>query len=79
EEGAAKVTRNDAVRVAKRAAAAMGLKSSKIALIDQLFAASKPADWTTAGVAPVVWPSNERLARDLGISISTMKHHLNGL
>lgn len=79
EEGAPRVARKDAVRVAKRAAAAMGLKSSKIALIDQLFAASKPADWTTAGVAPVVWPSNERLARDLGITISTMKHHLNGL
>ncbi|OAM74427.1 hypothetical protein A3840_15875 [Devosia elaeis] len=56
----------------------MGLKSAKIAMIDQLFACSKPADWQ--GVAPpIVWPSNARLARGMGVSVSTMKHHLNGL
>lgn len=75
---AARVTRNAALKVAKLAAAAMGLKSAKIAMIDQLFACSKPGDWQ-GEVAPVVWPSNARLARSLGISVSTMKHHLNGL
>lgn len=74
-----KVTRIAALTVAKRAAAAMGLKSSKIALIDQLFGCSKAVDWDTTGVAPVIWPSNDRLARSMGICISTMKHHLNGL
>lgn len=73
------VTRTAALAVAKRAAAALGLKAAKIALIDQLFACSRAVDWTTPGVAPVVWPSNARLARSLGISVSTMKHHLNGL
>ena len=73
------VTRAAALKVAKLAAAAMGLKSSKIALIDQLFACSKPADWQNVGVAPIVWPSNARLAARMGVGISTMKHHLNGL
>lgn len=79
QPGAGRVTRAAALKVAKLAAAAMGLKSSKIAMIDQLFACSKANDWTADGVSPVVWPSNARLARSLGISISTMKHHLNGL
>ncbi|NTA59818.1 replication protein C [Agrobacterium tumefaciens] len=73
------VTRTMALQVAKRAAAAMGLKSTKIAMIDQLFAFTKPRDWTDEGVRPVIWPSNETLARRLGITISTMKHHLTGL
>lgn len=73
------VARTAALQVAKRAAAAMGLKAAKIALIDQLFAASKPADWRTPGQPPIVWPSNARLARSLGLSVSTMKHHLKGL
>ena len=79
EPGTKCVTRPAALNVAKLAAAAMGLKTAKLALIDQLFASSKPADWTRPGVAPVVWPSNERLARRLGVKVSTMKHHLNGL
>jgi replication initiation protein RepC len=73
------VSRTGALRVAKRAAAAMGLKAAKIALIDQLFAASKPGDWGVPGSAPIVWPSNASLAHNLGVSISTLKHHLNGL
>lgn len=73
------ISRNEALRIAKLAAAAMGLKSSKIALIDQLFAYSQKADWTDPARPPIVWPSNDALARSLGISVSTMKHHLNGL
>ena len=73
------VSRNDALRIAKLAAAAMGLKSSKIALIDQLFACSKASDWESKKRKPIVWPSNSRLAQRMGIGVSTMKHHLNGL
>ncbi|AEI04450.1 replication protein C (plasmid) [Afipia carboxidovorans OM5] len=73
------VTRTAALQVAKRSAAAMGLKAAKLALIDQLFAASKSVDWSTPGRPPIVWPSNARLARSLGLSISTMKYHLKGL
>lgn len=73
------VGRNEALKIAKLAAAAMGLKSSKIALIDQLFACSKKSDWEARGTPPIVWPSNARLAQRMGIGISTMKHHLNGL
>ena len=77
--GARRITRKAALTVAKRAAAAMGLKAAKLALLDQLFGGSKAQDWTDDGVAPIVWPSNAGLAHKLGISISTMKHHLNGL
>jgi len=73
------VSRTGALRVAKRAAAAMGLKAAKIALIDQLFAVSRPGDWGVPGQAPIVWPSNASLAQSLGVSVSTLKHHLNGL
>ncbi|WP_298966901.1 plasmid replication protein RepC [uncultured Roseibium sp.] len=73
------ISRNEALKIAKLAAAAMGLKSSKIALIDQLFACSKKSDWEANATPPIVWPSNSRLAQRMGIGISTMKHHLNGL
>lgn len=79
QPGARRVTRNAALSVAKRAAAALGLKAAKLALLDQLFGSSKPQDWTSEGAAPIIWPSNAHLAHKLGISVSTMKHHLNGL
>ena len=74
-----RISRIEALKTAKRAAAALGLKASKIALIDNLFAYSKPADWNDADVTPVVWPSNDLLARKLGVKVSTLKHHLKGL
>ena len=74
----ATISRADAIRVAKRAAAAMGLKTAKLAMLDALFGFSKAVDWN-AGSRPVVWPSNATLARRLSISISTAKHHLRGL
>jgi replication initiation protein RepC len=79
QAGARRITRSAALSVAKRAAAALGLKTAKLALLDQLFGSSKPQDWTSEGVAPIIWPSNAHLAHKLGISVSTMKYHLNGL
>lgn len=52
--GTRRITRVAALKAAKRGAAAMGLKASKIALIDQLFAFTKAHDWTDDGVAPVI-------------------------
>nr|WP_234906961.1 plasmid replication protein RepC [Rhizobium rhizogenes] len=72
-------SRTQALQVAKRFASAIGLKAAKIALIDQLFAFSKTLDWSDAETVPVVWPSNELLARRLGIKVSTLKYHLAGL
>ncbi|NTG30093.1 replication protein C [Agrobacterium rhizogenes] len=72
-------SRTQALQVAKRYASAIGLKAAKIALIDQLFAFSMAMDWTDTQAIPVVWPSNELLARRLGIKISTLKYHLAGL
>lgn len=72
-------SRTQALQVAKRFASAIGLKAAKIALIDQLFAFSKTLDWSYTQTVPVVWPSNELLARRLGIKVSTLKYHLAGL
>jgi replication initiation protein RepC len=72
-------SRIQALQVAKRFASAVGLKAAKIALIDQLFAFSKAADWSDTETTPLVWPSNELLARRLGIKVSTLKYHLAGL
>ncbi|MGV1861688.1 plasmid replication protein RepC [Rhizobium rhizogenes] len=72
-------SRTQALQVAKRFASAIGLKAAKIALIDQLFAFSKTLDWSDTETVPVVWPSNELLARRLGIKVSTLKYHLAGL
>lgn len=73
------VKRIDALRVAKASAAAMGLGAAKIALLDLLFASSKPADWETPGRPPIVWPSNAMLARKLGVAVNTVRYHLRGL
>lgn len=73
------VKRIEALQVAKRAAAALGLKAAKIAMIDKLFGFSPAADWNSKDANPIVWPSNQLLAQQLGLSISTARHHLRGL
>jgi replication initiation protein RepC len=73
------VKRIEALQVAKRAAAAVGLKAAKIAMIDKLFGYSPAADWTRMDASPIVWPSNDVLARQLGLSVSTARYHLRGL
>jgi len=73
------IRRVDALQLAKRAAAAMGLKAAKIAMIDKLFGYSPAGDWESKDASPIVWPSNDALARQLGLSVSTTRHHLRGL
>ncbi|GHD23850.1 plasmid replication protein RepC [Tianweitania populi] len=73
------VKRIEALQVAKRAAAALGLKAAKIAMIDKLFGYSPAADWNSKDANPIVWPSNQVLAQQLGLSVSTARHHLRGL
>ncbi|MCW8060570.1 plasmid replication protein RepC [Agrobacterium tumefaciens] len=73
------IKRIEALQLAKRAAAAMGLKAAKIAMIDKLFGYSPSGDWGSKVANPIVWPSNEALARQLGLSVSTARHHLRGL
>ncbi|TCQ02650.1 replication initiation protein RepC [Rhizobium sp. PP-F2F-G36] len=73
------ITRTQALQVAKRAAAAIGLGSAKIALLDVLFGFSKASDWSNPTSNPIIWPSNTVLAFRLGVSVSTMRHHLRGL
>lgn len=73
------VKRVEALQVAKRAAAALGLKAAKIAMIDKLFGYSPAADWNSKDANPIIWPSNQVLGEQLGLSISTVRRHLRGL
>lgn len=46
------VKRIEALQVAKRAAAALGLKAAKVAMIDNLFGCSPAADWNSKDASP---------------------------
>lgn len=48
-------------------------------MIDKLFGYSPAVDWNNKDASPIVWPSNQLLAQQLGLSISTTRHHLRGL
>lgn len=57
----------------------MGLKAANTAMIDKLFGYSPAADWICMDASLIVWRSNDALARQLGLSVSTARYHLRGL
>ena len=64
QEGAPHVSRTKALGAARQYAAADGFNAAALALLDQLFACSRPQDWShDGGVGPIVHPSNAWLAR----------------
>ncbi|MBF9235602.1 plasmid replication protein RepC [Microvirga alba] len=63
----------------KKAARAIGLTLRGVALIDMLFATSEDQDWTTQGVRPVVWPSNDWLCDQTGLSLTSVRRHMREL
>jgi replication initiation protein RepC len=54
----------------------MRIPRSVIQVIDTLFAWTKAQDWT-AGQTPIVWPSNEKLAQKLGVSVRQVQNLLD--
>ena len=70
------VTQAAALGVLKRAAPYIGVDLRIISLVDLLFAWTKPQDWR-GGQLPVVWPSNDVLARKLGVSVRQVQKRLN--
>ena len=62
--------------VLKRAAPYIEVDLRVVALVDLLFAWTKPQDWR-GGQVPVVWPSNDVLARKLGVSVRQVQKRLN--
>lgn len=70
------VTPSMALSALKRAAPYMGIDMRVVAIVDLLFAWSRPDDWKP-GALPVVWPSNEMLALLLGKSVRQVQNLLN--
>ena len=80
QDDAPRRARTHCLRMLKLAAPRLGIDPIKLALIDVLFACSKPVDWTDHdGIGPVVWPSNILLARRMNMRVNTMRYHLRGL
>jgi len=76
-----RVSKREAVMAAMRVAAALGLSAGAQTLLNALFAASSPLDWTEDGGSspPIVWPSNERLCQQIGATLPTVKRYVRSL
>lgn len=70
-----RATYGKALSAFKRAAANIGAGARIVRLIDLLFAWTKPQDWEE-GRQPLVWPSNERLAEELGVEVRQVQNLL---
>lgn len=69
------VTRSMALGALKRARRYMSIPPRLVALMDELFKYSRDGDWRD-GRIPTVWPSNEMLARELGVSVRQVQNLL---
>ncbi|ODU68784.1 MAG: hypothetical protein ABT11_15170 [Novosphingobium sp. SCN 66-18] len=70
-----RATHGQALAAFKRAASSIGAGARIVRLIDLLFAWTKKQDWEE-GRQPLVWPSNERLAEELGIEVRQVQNLL---
>ncbi len=72
------VPKSQAIVAAKKVAAAIGLKSQDLLLLDTFGAVTQPQDWEQ-GRRPIVWPSNNFLMEQTGFSLTTLRLHLRRL
>ncbi|MBB4581561.1 replication initiation protein RepC [Rhizobium aethiopicum] len=72
------VSKNQAMLAVKRVAPAIGLKAGDLMLLDTLVVFTKACDWEE-GARPIVWPSNDYLVENTGLSLSALKRHLRRL
>jgi replication initiation protein RepC len=70
-----RASHGQALAAFKRAASSIGAGARIVRLIDLLFAWTKRQDWEE-GRQPLVWPSNERLAEELGIEVRQVQNLL---
>jgi replication initiation protein RepC len=71
------VSPSNALSALKRAAPYMAIPLRVVALVDLLFAWTKPQDWQGGDSLPVVWPSNELLGQKLGVGVRQVQKLLN--
>lgn len=72
------VPKSQAIIAAKKVAAAIGLKSQDLLLLDMFGAVTQPQDWEQ-GRRPIVWASNNFLMEQTGFSLATLKRHARRL
>lgn len=68
------IPKNRSVTAVKRVAAAIGVKSQDLLLLDTLCAFTQPQDWEE-GRRPIIWASNDYLMEQTGFSLTTLKRH----
>ncbi|MDA8586722.1 plasmid replication protein RepC [Rhodobacteraceae bacterium] len=72
------IPKTQAIVAAKKVAAAIGLKSQDLLLLDTFGAVTQPQDWEQ-GRRPIVWPSNNFLMEQTGFSLTTLRAHVRRL
>ena len=72
------IPKTQAIVAAKKVAAAIGLKSQDLLLLDTFGAVTQPKDWEQ-GRRPIVWPSNNFLMEQTGFSLTTLRVHVRRL
>ena len=72
------VPKSQAIVATKKVAAAIGLKSQDLLLLDTFGAVTQPQDWEQ-GRRPIVWASNNFLMEQTGFSLATLRRHVRRL
>lgn len=72
------IPKTRAIVATKKVAAAIGLKSQDLLLLDTFGAVTQPQDWEQ-GRRPVVWASNNFLMEQTGFSLATLRRHVRRL
>ncbi|MGB7288089.1 MAG: plasmid replication protein RepC, partial [Salaquimonas sp.] len=72
------IPKSKAIVATKKVAAAIGLKSQDLLLLDTFGAVTQPQDWEQ-GRRPIVWASNNFLMEQTGFSLATLRRHVRRL
>lgn len=72
------IPKSRAIVAAKKVAAAIGLKSQDLLLLDTFGAVTQAQDWEQ-GRRPIVWASNNFLMEQTGFSLATLRRHVRRL
>lgn len=72
------IPKSQAIVAVKKVAAAIGLKSQDLLLLDTFGAVTQPQDWEK-GRRPIVWASNHFLMEQTGFSLATLRRHVRRL
>ncbi len=72
------IPKTRAIVAVKKVAAAIGLKSQDLLLLDTFGAVTQAQDWEE-GRRPIVWASNHFLMEQTGLSLATLRRHIRRL